>query len=1112
LLAQQVHLSGNAADAEGIRQLTSNLARLAQETTGAGAELTTLGNALQHMNETDQLTAQSLGSVVRMLTEVETTAARIRAGGGLGTTLAASPTASQQAAAAATAAANQETQARSQARRELEASIATLGRYGRLVDATSAEAVAAWRAEAVAIRQQAESLGLSRDAMLRFEQTLETTETRFARVGQAQGAYINSQGLLTERSQRMANGAIAVSFALEAVASGATKADTGMVTLLRTVASLGVAFGPQGLVVSGIASATAAIIQMTRSTNPAEQAVRAYVQELQGINGAAASASTAVRNLTAAQREQRTFLLQSQLFQAQQDIGQLKQGILQSLDTGSFKTRLSDFFSLEGIRNPEAIGNFLRDMQGVRNQVIAGQLSMDQLGAAVIRVAEKYPQLRNRIREVVDNVVKLQSLRDAITGTQNALDQTRQAPTGGFDTGMREQLENARALAVAYRSGGDAAKQGLAAAQQAFMSWRDNQRGVVSETLTFQQALKGLGGETAQNAARAFQRDATELARLAQVAQQAKTELSDAERALKAFADRVEKSGALEIKVTAQNPTVALEDVARRSTQLLTSKLAAVPLQLDTAGAQAGLHDLEVSIQAVRTAEQDLDFAKAFGNVSAIAGATGQLRDAQQAAQAFARAMLPVILAIQDPVLQKAVLARFVADLKDIGTVAPKVDHLSTSLRTIGTAVRGVLQVADAFGDVDQSVRKSIDGVAGLLDGLASAREALKDIKSGGSLLGSTAGIASVVGIVGASASIVAGLAGLLNRGPNPELVAIQRKNNDLLADLNSKLSGYANSLSTLSNAVDRLGGIDLGGAGAAARGTQIVAGNDAGIRYFNRLIAETGLTFADLNRLAKDNGIELLDSKGRLSAEALEHFTEILAATRDAALRWGNTLDDLTSQRDLFRDIHDIDTSGLEGMTRVVLDSADILKGLAPALYHRIFDGLDLTTVSGRNLLNDRLNQIIDEELTPEFQRGEGWLAELMKQSGFTNLADFNKWLLSTDNALDQFTKTTLEATDALGNVPDAFKNLLAQDRFRAIAPTLPPGSGLTPQPLSPPTAPMPTGNMVVQNYQPGSVVISADGLSQQDVYETWEREAQRRARAANGALAPTSAAWAPR
>lgn len=178
----------------------------------------------------------------------------------------------QAALAALTAEEKAEVAARSLAIRELDREISTLSLFGRTVDATSAAAVAEWKREATELRALAEQIDAPRESMLRLDLATQQAEKSFRRAQDAMErlkvpkvdtgnlpAFVNTTGKFTETGRAAANTALSVGLALQSMSTSAGLSESKLKGALNAVSALGLALGPEGILVSAAAQAGIAV-------------------------------------------------------------------------------------------------------------------------------------------------------------------------------------------------------------------------------------------------------------------------------------------------------------------------------------------------------------------------------------------------------------------------------------------------------------------------------------------------------------------------------------------------------------------------------------------------------------------------------------------------------------------------------------------------------------------------------------------------------------------------------------------------------------------------------------------------------------------------------------
>lgn len=279
----------DAGDLTAMRALVAEQHRLAKATDGAELETRQLAEAYYQLSRANVQQAAAALSPSGRRQQEELRAAQergravIAAAAQEASAAAAARRAADERAGATVRAASEEIAARAQVRRELVTEIGTLRLLGQATDARSARAVASWRSEAAAIRQQAVEVGLGRREMLRLDATIRQTEQSFARqataaqrsavsvravggaaatAGAGIGGLTKASGEWSSRGQRAASTAVAFGFGLEAIAREGSAADAGVRTALRSVASFAAFLGPKGLVVAGAAAGLAAILDL----------------------------------------------------------------------------------------------------------------------------------------------------------------------------------------------------------------------------------------------------------------------------------------------------------------------------------------------------------------------------------------------------------------------------------------------------------------------------------------------------------------------------------------------------------------------------------------------------------------------------------------------------------------------------------------------------------------------------------------------------------------------------------------------------------------------------------------------------------------------------------
>jgi hypothetical protein len=289
-----------------------------------------------------------------------------------------------------------------------------------------------------------------------------------------------------------------------------------------------------------------------------------------------------------------------------------------------------------------------------------------------------------------------------------------------------------------------------------------------------------------------------------------------------------------------------------------------------------------------------------------------------------------------------------------------RLTKLQAQARTIEATARGALQLAQAFGLVDEKTASILENVA---QAAANVPALLAAIAKGG-----TGGIiTAALPVAGALAGLVTGLAGLFTESPEQKAArAALTHNSAAIEDLTRKIgnlganitgSQYTGFLKALSatNAMEGITGYQVGGLKGGPLGQMETD-------WWNRMIQQLGLvgiSLDDLDRIAKEAGIDLAGGAtamaqlgDALKKMELDQFAQTLAGQ----------LDYLQQEFALF-DVTD-PVQQLLALQEAIdkLDAGALSQGLA---------GYDLSTAEGRAAahawLQDLFTQATSGGLTPE-------------------------------------------------------------------------------------------------------------------------------------------------
>lgn len=316
-----------------------------------------------------------------------------------------------------------------------------------------------------------------------------------------------------------------------------------------------------------------------------------------------------------------------------------------------------------------------------------------------------------------------------------------------------------------------------------------------------------------------------------------------------------------------------------------------------------------------------------------------------------------------------------------------------------------------------------------------------------GALMGGPVG-AVIGGITGA----IGGFIGASNKRAEQERMMreVLNRNNERIRELNENIQGLAlmagQNLGKASGAVDVLakgrtyGGF-FGGFAAGAFGgvgskelAEALKGGESSKRL-KQLEAQFGITMQEVGRMARQMGIELFDSAGKLIPSALKQLNEAIQLEIRARTQFTASLDDQKRRQEAYNRLFDVPQTPLNQLN----DAYALLSKGAPDLLKQMgLANLDLSSEAARKVLLSGMQDIfklIDAGLlTPELL------------GAFTDKNALIDALLAAKEGLDAF-------KNSLGNVttdfPKAMDLILYEQRYGK-------GTGSVPstprEPMAPP------------------------------------------------------------
>jgi tape measure domain-containing protein len=322
--------------------------------------------------------------------------------------------------------------------------------------------------------------------------------------------------------------------------------------------------------------------------------------------------------------------------------------------------------------------------------------------------------------------------------------------------------------------------------------------------------------------------------------------------------------------------------------------------------------------------------------------------------------------------------------------------HFRDTVQATQAVTSSFGDLADALGDVSPAVSGALRGVESFANGLTSFR-AGRDQKGA---LGTLSQISGVVGMAAGVAQALGGLGLFGKSDAEREREEILKQNNEALDKLRASIDMSLRGGSTLQAA-----------GGVAAR----VGGVTDFFRFLPTLTAslkDAGLTMAQLESIAKDQGITLTDSKGNVLPSAFRQLADALGITIERMTQFGNNLDDIQKRQSAYNKLFDVEASPQQQLN----DAFNALKQMDKALLDR--EGLtnvNLDTEAGRNVLASGLQDIFKLIDTGKLT------ADLL--GGFTDKNQLLDAILATKDGLNGLKDTADQVSDALTNVPQGFR-----------------------------------------------------------------------------------------
>lgn len=425
---------------------------------------------------------------------------------------------------------------------------------------------------------------------------------------------------------------------------------------------------------------------------------------------------------------------------------------------------------------------------------------------------------------------------------------------------------------------------------------------------------------------------------------------------------------------------------------------------------------------------------------------------------------------------------------KESDDAAKAQEKFQRSMEGVANLASGILSIAQAFGEVGESTEK-------MLEGIAQASRAIADFsraKAAKDLFGQ---VTSLFGILGGVVSV---LDAIFSKSPlAKEHEDIIRSNTEELAKLRIEIRDFNNTVGEKLELVSQLSSETVQSLlDVLKKGPPVTVGNlipdvNANKQFFQAtadLIAkfrEMGFSLEEMAEIARQSGITLLDSHGRIIPQAVEQWREQMQLAAQAATRFKNTVDDQTSALKLRNKAFGIE----ETPSQVITDTIALFKKFAPELFEKFFAGI--TSASDPAAQRIAIQRFVED-----------FIANLIPPELFKGLdkEDVMKFIDEWLDAIGEMTEAANGATESMLNVPQGFK--VERARFMATLAEVVRRLDPPPTPAPPPVVPIGGGATppVTSNTQfifsEGSIVVDAKDKSAEELVNEISKELKKRSR----------------
>ena len=282
---------------------------------------------------------------------------------------------------------------------------------------------------------------------------------------------------------------------------------------------------------------------------------------------------------------------------------------------------------------------------------------------------------------------------------------------------------------------------------------------------------------------------------------------------------------------------------------------------------------------------------------------------------------------------------------------------------------------------------------------------------SGGAAVASVANIGALVGVVGAITGGLTILSSVFGSGVNVMRETL-KANTEQMRKLTAGLQNFTVSGSNTASAAAALR--DLFTPANAKAQAEIVLHQtgpfsdlQAQINALTPVLSKFGLTFDQLEAIAKSYGLDVLDSQGHIVSGALQQLATALDTAAKAAFTFGTNLSSTQSLLEL-QDKLAGKTSPQDELNRAVAAFQTLAPKLLPGSY-------DTTSAAGQAALRAQLQSDVAKAVAGTIPVSDF--------GGFQNINDFVSATSSVIDALNAMGAATDAVTTALTHVPTGFK-----------------------------------------------------------------------------------------